>query len=55
MILNRKKKIREELEKTFGEVKDDTFHFDLIERYFQAKDNSNVFHVETIITLKNLY
>ncbi|KJF42480.1 DNA mismatch repair protein MutS [Draconibacterium sediminis] len=43
MVLNRKKRKREELQRTFGKVKDDSFHFDLIERYFRAKDNSNAF------------
>ena len=43
MILNRNKKKREELQRTFGKVKDDSFHFDLIEKYFRAKDNSNAF------------
>ncbi|WP_163323013.1 MutS-related protein [Draconibacterium mangrovi] len=54
MILNRKKKKREELQNTFGEVKDDSFHFDLIERYFRAKDNSNAFQTLSDKTCNDL-
>ena len=54
MILNRKKKKREELQKTFAKVKDDSFHFDLIERYFRAKDNSNAFQTLSDKTCKDL-
>ncbi len=54
MILNRKKKAREELQKSFGKIKDDSFHFDLIERYFWAKDNSNSFQTLSDKTCNDL-
>jgi len=54
VILNRKKKKREELQQTFGKVKDDSFHFDLIERYFKAKDNSNAFQTLSDKTCNDL-
>jgi hypothetical protein len=40
---NRKKKARIDL--SFGKIKDDYFNFDLIEKYFRNKDNSNGFQV----------
>jgi len=40
MITNRSKKKREDLLKNFGNLKDDSFDFDFIERYFKKKDHS---------------
>jgi len=40
MITNRSKKKREDLLKNFGNLKDDSFDFDFIERYFRKKDHS---------------
>ncbi|WP_321368089.1 hypothetical protein [uncultured Draconibacterium sp.] len=54
MSLNRKKKKREELQTTFGKVKADSFHFDLIDRYFRAKDNSNTFQTLSDKTCNDL-
>ncbi|MDX8338608.1 hypothetical protein SLH46_05410 [Draconibacterium sp. IB214405] len=54
MILNQKGKIREELLKSFGEIKNDSFHFDLIERYFRGKDNSNTFQTLSDKTCNDL-
>jgi len=41
----RKKKKIEKLKETFGKFKDDDFRFDLIEKYFKNKDNSDSFQV----------
>ena len=54
MILNRIKKKREELQNSFGKVKDDSFHFDLIEKYFRARDNSNAFQTLSDKTCNDL-
>jgi hypothetical protein len=40
MIFNRKKKVKDLFNQSFGQVKEETFNFDLIERYFRKKDNS---------------
>lgn len=45
MIFTRKKKDIERLKLSFGELKDDNFNFEDIERYFKNKDNSVSFHV----------
>ena len=45
MIFTRKKKDIERLKFSFGELKDDNFNFEHIERYFKNKDNSDSFHV----------
>jgi hypothetical protein len=37
-----KKKIKQRLIKSFGEIKDDPFYFDSIEKYFRNKDQSGV-------------
>lgn len=41
----RKKKTLERLNESFGKVKDDDFHFELIKKYFIHKDNSDAFQV----------
>ena len=45
MISNRSKKIRESLLKGFGKLKEDSFYFDPIEKYFRKKDHSHAFQV----------
>ena len=35
---NRKSKTKEKLIQAFGSIKEDSFNFDLIERYFRKKD-----------------
>src|ERR1035437_895689 len=45
MSSNRSKKIRETLLKGFGKLKEDSFYFDSIEKYFMKKDHSHAFQV----------
>lgn len=45
MIVKRNKKDIDRLKLSFGEMKDDNFNFEYIERYFKNKDNSECFHV----------
>jgi DNA mismatch repair ATPase MutS len=40
MIFNRKKKVKDLFNQSFGKLKGETYNFDLIERYFRKKDNS---------------
>jgi len=54
MIFTRKRKTIEKLQKSFGELKDDTFDFDLIEMYFRSKDNSDAFQVLSDRTCNDL-
>lgn len=49
-----KKKQLERLRKSFGELKADTFSFDLIERYFRKKDNDDAFQVISDKTCNDL-
>lgn len=50
----RKKKHIERLKESFGKLKDDGFHFDLIEKYFINKNNSDSFHVLSDKTCNDL-
>ena len=45
MIGNRKKRDKEKLLKAFGIIKDDSFHFEQIEKYFLKKDNSAAYQI----------
>jgi hypothetical protein len=45
MFNSRSKKIRENLLKGFGKLKEDPFDFDPIEKYFKKKDHSHAFQV----------
>ncbi len=54
MINNRKKKNKEKLLESFGNIKDDSFDFELIESYFRKKDNSNVFQILSDKTCNDL-
>ena len=54
MIFIRKKKDIERLKSSFGELKDDNFNFENIERYFLSKDNSECFHVLSDKTCNDL-
>ncbi len=45
MISKRKKKELEELRSNFGNLKEDTFEFEIIEEYFKKKNNSDSFQV----------
>ena len=54
MVINRKKKREEELLRLFGNVKDDSFDFEMIERYFRKKDHSEAFQVLSDKTCNDL-
>ncbi len=54
MIFKRKKKTIERLLGKFGELKDDSFDFELIEKYFKNKDNSDAFQVISDKTCNDL-
>ena len=54
MIFNRKKKNKDKLLNEFGNLKNDSFDFDLIEKYFQKKDKSNSFQVLSDKTCNDL-
>ena len=45
MILNRSNKKRENLIKDFGNLKDDSFDFNFIDRYFRKKDHADAYQV----------
>jgi DNA mismatch repair ATPase MutS len=53
-MFDRKKKIKEKLSESFGKLKDDPFYFELIERYFRKKDNSDAFQVLSDKTCNDL-
>ncbi len=50
----KKKKDLERLKTSFGELKDDGFNFELIEKYFKNKDNSESFQVLSNKTCNDL-
>lgn len=50
----RKKKLIEKLNESFGKFKDDDFRFDLIEKYFANKDNSDSFQILSDKTCSDL-
>jgi DNA mismatch repair ATPase MutS len=45
MITNSSKKKKEDLLNNFGRLKDDSFYFESIEKYFRKKDHSDTFQV----------
>jgi hypothetical protein len=49
-----KKKITQRLSQSFGEIKDDPFYFDSIEKYFRNKDNSGAFQILSDKTCNDL-
>ena len=51
---NRKKEISQRLKKSFGKLKDDSFDFDNIEKYFRKKDNSKAHQVLSDKTCNDL-
>lgn len=53
-MFNRKKKIKDRLTALFGKVKDDTFNFELIEKYFRKKDKIHSFQVLSDKTCNDL-
>lgn len=50
----RNKKRIENLKESYGKFKDDDFHFDLIEKYFRNKDNSDSYQVLSDKTCNDL-
>ncbi|MBL6445517.1 DNA mismatch repair protein MutS [Fulvivirga sp. 29W222] len=44
-FLNKKKRERKRLIQSFGKLKNESFNFDLIERYFRKKDNKDAFQI----------
>ena len=54
MMFKKKKKSEELYLNSFGKIKDDTFNFDLIERYFRNKKQENSFHVLSDKTCQDL-
>jgi DNA mismatch repair ATPase MutS len=52
--MNKKKKIVERLAKSFGLIKDDEYYFELIEKYFKNKDNTDSFQVLSDKTCNDL-
>jgi DNA mismatch repair ATPase MutS len=53
-MFNRKGKIKEKLSESFGKIKDDSFAFELIERYFKKKDKTEAFQVLSDKTCNDL-
>ncbi|MEI6049675.1 MAG: hypothetical protein WCS03_12300 [Bacteroidota bacterium] len=48
------KKTKQRLNQSFGEIKDDPFYFDSIEKYFRNKDHSGAFQILSDKTCKDL-
>lgn len=53
-MFNRAKKQTERLKASFGKLKDDSFDFNIIEKYFRNKDNSGAFQVISDKTCNDL-
>ncbi len=53
-MFSRQKKIRERFTESFGKVKDDSFNFELIERYFRNKNHNGVLQAVSDKTCKDL-
>jgi len=51
---NRKSKTKEKLIQAFGSIKEDSFNFDLIERYFRKKDHTKALQVLSDKTCNDL-
>ena len=49
-----KKKIKQRLTQSFGQIKDDPFYFDSIEKYFRNKDHTGAFHILSDKTCNDL-
>ena len=54
MMFNRKKKEIEKLKASFGKIKDGPFDFEMIEKYFRNKDNSEAFQILSDKTCNDL-
>jgi hypothetical protein len=53
-MFNKKGEIKERLAGSYGKLKDDSFNFELIEKYFRKKDNSAAFQVLSDKTCKDI-
>ena len=53
-MFNQKRKLKERLSASFGKLKDETFTFELIERYFRNKDKTDAFQVLSDKTCNDL-
>jgi DNA mismatch repair ATPase MutS len=53
-MFNGKKKIREALLASFGNIKDESFNFDFIEKYFRNKDNTEAYQILSDKTCNDL-
>lgn len=54
MIFKRKKRERDKRNASFGKFKDNSFNFELIEKYFRTKNNSNTFQILSEKTCNDL-
>ncbi len=54
MILKRNKRDIQRLLDSFGKLKDDSFNFELIEKYYRRKDNSDAFQILSDKTCNDL-
>lgn len=54
LIVNRKTKIDERLKEHFGKIKDDSFDFNMIAKYFKSKNNSDAYQVLSDKTCNDL-
>ncbi len=54
ITFNRKKELNKKLKESFGKLKDDSFNFDMIEKYFRNKDNSKVYQILSDKTCNDL-
>jgi hypothetical protein len=50
-----KKKIRERLAESYGKIKNESFNFESIEKYFRNKDHTNAFQILSDKTCNDLY
>jgi hypothetical protein len=53
-MFNRERKVKEKLSESFGKIKDDSFPFELIEKYFRKKDKTDSFQVLSDKTCNDL-
>jgi len=54
ITFNRKKELNKKLKESFGKLKDDSFNFDMIQKYFRNKDNSKAYQILSDKTCNDL-
>jgi len=54
ITFNKKKELNKRLKESFGKLKDDSFNFDMIEKYFRNKDNSKAYQILSDKTCNDL-